>query len=195
MILPILAYGCRSLRQSCTDVQQNDLILASLIDDMWETMYHANGCGLAAPQIGRHINLFIVDSTGTYTQLDDDRREDFFDRNDKGIVETFVNANIVWRSSRMWTDNEGCLSIPGLLLPVTRSWSITIEYSDRYFAKKSRSFSGLTARMIQHEFDHIRGILHIDYLASLRKKLVDNKLKRVSKGLVKPGYPMRISKR
>lgn len=162
---------------------------------MWETMYYANGCGLAAPQIGRNINLFIVDSTSTYTQLDDDQREDLFDKNDIGIVETFVNANIVWRSSRMWTDNEGCLSILGLVLPVTRSWSITIEYSDRHFAKKSRSFSGLTARMIQHEFDHIHGILHIDYLTSLRKKLVENKLKRVSKGLVKTGYPMRISKR
>ncbi|MCF0052667.1 peptide deformylase [Dyadobacter sp. LJ53] len=193
MILPIFAYGCSTLRQPCTDVQTN--IVASLIDDMWETMYHANGCGLAAPQIGRNINLFIVDSKGTYEGLEAHQRQDFFDENDKGLVETFVNANIVWRSGSVWTDDEGCLSIPGLVLPVTRSWSIKIEYSDQHFVKKYRSFDGLTARMIQHEFDHTRGILHIDYLNSLRKKLVKNKLKRVSKGLVKSAYPMHFSKR
>lgn len=192
MILPILAYGWSALRKPCTDVPADFRNLNTLVRDMWETMYQANGCGLAAPQVGHHINLFMVDSKATYENLDPESRQRLFDAGDSGIVETFVNARIMWHSDEVWTDEEGCLSIPGLVRPVARSWSITIEYMDQHLEKQIRTFGGLTARMIQHEFDHTCGILHIDHLTAFQRTLLENKLKKIQRGRIRPAYSMKF---
>lgn len=190
MKLPILAYGNRILKQKCRDVEKNYPELDKLIADMWGTMKNANGCGLASPQIGYPIRLFIVDSKSTFENLDEADRAFYF--RDKGIVETFINAKVIERSEEFWEDNEGCLSIPNLSSKVKRSWTITIEYYNQNFEKQIRSFSGTTARMIQHEYDHIEGILYLDYLKPLTKKLMEAKLKKIAKGQIAPGYPMKF---
>jgi peptide deformylase len=194
MILPILAYGCNVLRQHCHNIEPDFPNLDALISSMWETMYNANGCGLAAPQIGQCINLFVVDSKSTYESYDPAEQAQNFEAGDTGIIETFVNARIVARSERVWAQDEGCLSIPGLDGLVTRNWAITIEYQDQSFEKQIKSFAGKTARMIQHEYDHTQGILYLDYLKPLKRQLMESKLKKLAKGYVKPNYPMKFVK-
>lgn len=190
MILPILAYGHDVLRQPCREVMPGEDGLERLIDNMWHTMQNARGCGLAAPQVNEPMQLFIVDSKSTYDAFDPEERTYFFHEADTGIQETFINAEIVDSSVETWEDEEGCLSIPNLARPVTRPISITIAYSDQDFTRKTRSFSGTTARMIQHEYDHTRGILYLDYLNPLAKKLIAGKLKKISAGLLPAKYPM-----
>src|ERR1044072_7903090 len=151
MQLPILSYGHDILRKQCEEIDANYPDLNSLIDNMWETMYGAHGCGLAAPQVNAPIRLFLVDSKSTYDKMDDGSREDYFVTGDTGIVETFINATIVDESTETWTDEEGCLSIPALAEPVTRPWSVTLEYFNREFQRQTKTFYGTTARMIQHE--------------------------------------------
>jgi len=192
MKLPILAYGNSILRKPCKDIDSRFSGLEDLINNMWDTMRNAEGCGLAAPQIGHDVRLFIVDSKSTYDNLEEADRKDYFDKNDTGILETFINAKILQRSEDLWEDEEGCLSIPGLSQKVRRSWSITIEFLDKDFEKQVRTYSGITARMIQHEYDHIEGILFLDYLKPLTRKLLEAKLKRISKGQVRVKYPMRF---
>jgi len=192
MKLPILAYGNSILRKPCKDIDSRFSGLEDLINNMWDTMRNAEGCGLAAPQIGHDVRLFIVDSKSTYDNLEEADRKDYFDKNDTGILETFINAKIIQRSEDFWEDEEGCLSIPGLSQKVKRSWSITIEFLDKDFEKQVRTYSGITARMIQHEYDHIEGILFLDYLKPLTRKLLEAKLKRISKGQVRVKYPMRF---
>lgn len=183
---PILAYGHSILKQKCKDINSNFVNLNQLITDMWETMHSANGCGLAAPQIGQPIRLFIVDSKTTYENLEDSDKSIYFDENDEGIKETFINARILERSGDLWDNGEGCLSIPSLSQNIKRPWSITISYCTQDFQQQSKSFSGLTARMIQHEYDHTEGILFTDYFKPLTKKLIDSKLKQIAKGRIKP---------
>ncbi|HVY73433.1 MAG TPA: peptide deformylase, partial [Puia sp.] len=166
--------------------------LEQLMADMWETMHQANGCGLAAPQIGQSIRLFIVDSKTTFENLEGTDRKNYFDKNDKGITETFINAKIIDRSEELWEDEEGCLSIPGLTQKVKRHWAISMMYYDRNFEQQTRTFSGSTARMIQHEYDHTEGILFPDYLKPLAKKLIEAKLKKIAKGEIKAKYPMKF---
>lgn len=190
MKLPILAYGQRMLRQKCVDIDAQYPNLQQLIKDMWETMYNANGCGLAAPQIGQPIKLFVVDSKTTYDNLEGDHRQDYFAGGDTGITETFINAKIIGYSGSCWEDREGCLSIPDLSQMVKRHWTITIAYYNQNFQAKTCSFSGLTARMIQHEYDHTEGVLYLDHLKPLTKKLMESRLKRIAKGQVIPKYPM-----
>jgi len=188
----ILAYGHSMLRQQCKDIEKEYSGLDKLIADMWETMRNANGCGLAAPQIGLPVKLFIVDSRTTFENLEEADREIYFDRDDKGIMETFINARIIERSGTLWEDGEGCLSIPGLLQKVKRHWTIKMEYYDHSFGKHIRSFSGTTARMIQHEYDHTEGILYLDYLKPLTKKLMATRLRKIMKGQIRPRYPMKF---
>jgi peptide deformylase len=195
MKLSILSLGHKILKEQCEIVTQDFPKLSQLIIDMWETMQNAKGCGLAAPQIGQPIKLFIVDSKSTYDSLEESDRQVYYDNNDKGIMETFINAKIIERSELSWEDNEGCLSIPDLSQPVKRSWSITIEYYNTDFEKQIRTFNGSTARMIQHEYDHTNGILYIDYLNPLTKRLIYSKLKRIIKGQIKPKYPMKFIKK
>jgi peptide deformylase len=178
------------LRRKCAAVAMNYPGLEKLIADMWETLYTANGCGLAAPQVDVPIKLFLVDSLQTYEHADDEERKTFFD-GDSGVRETFINARIISRSDEIWTDDEGCLSIPGIYQPIERSWTIIIEYLDKEFTLQTKTFKGITARMIQHEFDHTEGILHLDYLKPLTRKLLQSKLTKISKGKLKAPYPMR----
>lgn len=186
----ILAYGHHILKQKCNDIEKDYPELDKLIADMWETMENANGCGLASPQIGLPIRLFIVDSKSTFDNLGEEDRKFYFPQDDKGIMETFINAKIIQRSEELWEDEEGCLSIPNLFYKVKRNWAITIEYYNRNFEKQIRAFSGTTARMIQHEYDHTEGVLYLDYLKPLTKRLMASKLQKILKGQIVPAYPM-----
>ena len=186
----ILAYGHHILKQKCNDIEKDYPELDKLIADMWETMENANGCGLASPQIGLPIRLFIVDSKSTFDNLGEEDRKFYFPQDDKGIMETFINAKIIQRSEELWEDEEGCLSIPNLFYKVKRNWAITIEYYNRNFKKQIRTFSGTTARMIQHEYDHTEGVLYLDYLKPLTKRLMASKLQKILKGQIVPAYPM-----
>ena len=185
----ILAYGHGILKKECHEIEKSYPGLVEIISDMWETMRKANGCGLAAPQIGLPIKLFVVDSKTTFENLDEQDRQNYFDR---GIAETFINAKITERSEETWEDEEGCLSIPRLNQNVRRSWGIKIEYFDKDFQWQTKSFSGATARMVQHEYDHTLGILYLDYLKPLVKRLMAPKLKQIMKGRIRPEYPMRF---
>lgn len=186
----ILAYGHHILKQKCNDIEKDYPELDKLIADMWETMENANGCGLASPQIGLPVRLFIVDSKSTFDSLGEEDRKFYFPQDDKGIMETFINAKIIQRSEELWEDEEGCLSIPNLFYKVKRNWAITIEYYNRNFKKQIRTFSGTTARMIQHEYDHTEGVLYLDYLKPLTKRLMASKLQKILKGQIVPAYPM-----
>ncbi len=192
MIRPIFAFGHAILKQTCYDIEKNYPQLNTLISDMWETMKNANGCGLASPQIGLPIRLFIVDSKTTFDNLDEADRKIYFDQNDAGIKETFINAKIIDRSAETWEDEEGCLSIPDLSHKISRPWKITIAFYNQDFVAQTKTYSGLTARMIQHEFDHTEGILFLDYLKPLTKKLFDGKLKKIVKAKIKTKYPMKF---
>ena len=193
MTLPILSYGHSILRQPCDEVDRDYPALDVLIDNMWETLYGANGCGLAAPQVNLPIRLFLVDSQTTYENLNIQERQAYFS-GDTGIKEVFINAQITEKSDELWTDTEGCLSIPTLAEEVKRPWSITITYYDRQFQKLTKTFRGATARMIQHEFDHTEGVLYLDYLQPIRRTLLKNKLKKIAAGKVKVKYPMKFLK-
>ncbi|GET23973.1 peptide deformylase [Prolixibacter sp. NT017] len=168
--------------------------LDRLIDNMWETMQNANGSGLAAPQVGVPIRLFIVDSKSTFESLDESDRATYYQSEDRGIKEAFINARITKRSEQYWEDEEGCLSIPGLSQPVRRPWSITVEYYNSDFIKQTQTFSGTTARIIQHEYDHVEGILYIDHLKPITKRLIQSRLKRIINGRVETNYPMNFPK-
>lgn len=190
MNLPIVAYGNRILKQKCIEVNKNSQEIQDLIVNMWETMENSNGCGLSSPQINKPLQLFIVDSQITFENLDTEDQLLYFERNDKGIRETFINAKIISTSEEAWVDYEGCLSIPGLSQKVERPWGITIEYLDQNFNRQTKTFTGLTARIIQHEYDHTQGVLYIDHLKPLTRKMIESKLKKIVHGNIKTGYPM-----
>lgn len=189
MVLPIVAYGHDILRQKCRNINPQYPGLKDLVEDMWQTLHVANGCGLAAPQVNHAIRLFIIDSVQPHNSFDLRSRKQYFDR-DTGIRETFINAQIIGRSDATWKEEEGCLSIPALAEEVERPWSITMEYLDSHFQLHTRTFSGSTARMIQHEYDHIEGILYLDYLDPLKRSLWKRKLEKIAEGKVKAKYPM-----
>lgn len=185
MILPIIAYGDPVLRVECDEIDANYPNLEKLIADMYETMYASHGVGLAAPQIGLPIRLFIVDASA------------FADEDPKleGFKKTFINAYIVEEEGEEWDFEEGCLSIPGVRENVRRKPTITIEYMDENFELKEETFSGMAARIIQHEHDHTDGILFVDHVKPLKRRLVQNKLKEISKGRVEVDYRMKFPKR
>jgi peptide deformylase len=190
MILPIVPYGKNVLRQKCKEIDPHYPNLDKLIDDMWETLYAADGAGLAAPQVNHPIKLFIVDSGEMYDRMEPDERTEYF-VDDEGIKETFINAAIVESSTDAWVQKEGCLSIPTLSEDVERPWTIRITYFDRDFQQHTKTYSGTTARVIQHEFDHTEGKLYLDYVNPLKRKLLYGKLVRISKGMIKTKYPMK----
>lgn len=192
MNLPILAYGNNILKQKCLQINEITPEIHQLVNDMWDTMENANGCGLASPQIGKPLQLFVVDSQITYQNLDTEDQILYFEKGDKGIKETFINAKIIHSSEEAWEDYEGCLSIPGLSQKVKRPWEITIEYLDRNFLKHTKTFKGMTARIIQHEYDHTQGVLYINRLKPLTKKLMESKLKKIASGNIVTGYPMKF---
>ena len=187
MILPIVAYGDAVLRKKCEDIAKDYPNLQKLIDDMFDTMEKARGVGLAAPQIGKAIRLFVVDSE-RMTDDDDDTP------NAEGIREVFINAKILEETGKEWAYEEGCLSIPSIREDVSRKPKVVIQYYDRNFNLKEETFEGLTARVIQHEYDHIEGKLFIDYLKPLKRSLLKGKLENISKGKVDVSYKMKFPK-
>lgn len=189
MILPIVAYGDPVLRKVGKEIDKEYPQLEKLIADMKETMYNANGVGLAAPQIGKDIRLFIIDASpfAEDEELSEEERTVL-----EGFKRVFINAKIVKEEGDEWAFSEGCLSIPSINEDVFRQETITIEYQDENFEKHTETLSGLPARVFQHEYDHIEGILFTDKLSSLKKRLIKKKLENISKGKVNAGYRMRF---
>lgn len=192
MILPIVAYGAPVLRKVAKDIAPDYKDLAKLIADMWETMYASNGVGLAAPQINRDVRIFVMDSAQIFEHQEKDEKGQYPD--EPGIKRVFINPHVVELEGEEWSYNEGCLSIPKIREDIMRPETVTLEYVDENFEPHTETFNGLTARIIQHEYDHIEGKLFIDYLKPLRKKLLQGKLNDISKGKVKVDYKMTFAK-
>ena len=191
MVLPIIAYGDPVLRKVATDISPDYPNLNTLIANMYDTMNHAYGVGLAAPQIGLPIRLFVVDTAPFADDDDLTEEERTFLSNFK---KTFINATITEETGDKWLFNEGCLSIPGVREDVSRQKQITIEFLDEQFTPQRLTLNGLAARVVQHEYDHIEGILFTDKLSSFKKQLIKGKLTNISKGKVKVDYRMKFYK-
>ena len=187
MILPIVAYGDIVLRKKGIDIDKDYPFLKELIDNMFETMYNASGVGLAAPQIGKAIRLFIVDASPFYDLEDYHEDEQEYIKNFKKV---FINAEIIEEEGDEWAFNEGCLSIPGINEDVNRQPTIRIKYVDENFEPHEETLTGIVARIVQHEYDHIDGVLFTDKISNFKKRLVKGKLEKISKGQVKVEYPM-----
>ena len=188
MILPIVAYGANILRKEAVDISPDYPGLQKLIADMWETMYNSNGVGLAAPQINKDIRLFVMDSAQIFEHQEEDEKGKY--RDEPGIKKVFINAHVKSLHGDEWNYNEGCLSIPKIREDIMRPEEVTLEYEDENFELHTETFYGLTARIIQHEYDHIDGKLFIDYLKPLKKKMLQGKLNDISKGKIKVDYKM-----
>jgi len=192
MILPIVAYGAGVLRTVAKDIGSDYPDLKKLIEDMWETMYASSGVGLAAPQINRGIRLFIIDSTQVFEGMDEDDVKKYPDA--PGTKQVFINAHIKELNGEEWSYNEGCLSIPKVREDIYRTEEVTLAYLDENFEPHTRTFSGITGRIILHEYDHIEGKLFIDYLKPLKRRLIKGKLEDISKGKVRVDYKMTFIK-
>ena len=190
MVLPIIAYGDPVLRKVCEPVSADYPNLKQTIADMFETMYNANGVGLAAPQVGLAIRIFVIDTEPFSGD------EDFTDVENEQLrtfKRVFINARMLKEEGEQWGFNEGCLSIPEVREDVYRHEQITLEYFDEDFNKKTEVFDGLIARVIQHEYDHIEGILFTDRISSLKKRLISKKLQNIMDGKARPDYKMRFA--
>ena len=189
MILPIVAYGDPVLKKRATEISKDHPNLEQIIANMYETMYGAHGVGLAAPQVGLSIRLFLVD-TAPFSEDESYTPEEQAEL--KAFKRTFINANIIEESGEEWSFNEGCLSIPNVREEVWRCPKVKIEYQDEGFTTHVEEFEGLIARVIQHEYDHIEGILFTDKVSSLKKRLLKGKLTNISKGKTSVDYRMRF---
>ncbi|MBQ0735763.1 peptide deformylase [Aquimarina celericrescens] len=189
MILPIVAYGDAVLKKKAKEIEKEYPKLDELLENMFETMYAAHGVGLAAPQVGLPIRLFLVDTApfSEDEELSEDDREQL-----KGFRKVFINATIIEETGEEWSFTEGCLSIPDIREDVFRNETIKINYFDENFVEHTETYDGLVARVIQHEYDHIEGILFTDKLSSLKKRLIKGKLTNISKGKVNADYRMRF---
>ena len=191
MILPIIAYGDSVLNKIGKDIKEDYPKLTNLIDNMWDTMYNAAGVGLAAPQIGLPIRLFLIDTT----PFAEDKDLPLEERTKlKEFKKVFINAKIIEETGDKWIFNEGCLSIPDIREDISRKNTITIRYMGEDFKLKTERYNGLIARVIQHEYDHIEGVLFTDNLSSLKKRLLKGKLRKISKGKITVDYRMRFPK-
>ena len=190
MILPIVAYGHPVLRKVAHDIQAEFPGLDKLIEDMWETMYASNGVGLAAPQIGKDIRLFVMDSAQIFNNMDEKEKQEDNYPDAPGIKQVFINAHIVEELGDDWAYNEGCLSIPKIREDIFRAEEVTLSYLDQNFHKHTKTFNGVTGRIILHEYDHIDGKLFIDHISPLKRKLLKRKLDDISKGNVSVDYKM-----
>jgi len=189
MILPIVAYGDTVLRKKAEDISKDYPMLEELVANMYDTMYNAFGVGLAAPQIGLAVRLFLVDTT-PFAEDDDYTAEEQEEL--KVFKRTFINAKILEESGDEWAFNEGCLSIPDVREDVFRKPNVTIQYQDENFVTHTERFEGFIARVIQHEYDHIEGILFTDKLSALKKRLIRARLGNISKGKIEVDYKMRF---
>ena len=190
MIIPIYGYGEPVLRQVGADVSQDYPNLKEIIANMYDTMYNAYGVGLAAPQVGLPIRLFIID-TEPFSDSDDLTKEEQAQL--KNFKQTFINAKMLKEEGEEWSFNEGCLSIPDVREDVYRNERITIEYCDENFVKKTEVYDGLIARVIQHEYDHIEGVLFTDKISMLKKTLIKKKLQNIMDGKAFPDYRMKFA--
>jgi peptide deformylase len=188
MVLPIVAYGHPALRKVAKDIMPGHAGLEKLIEDMWETMYASNGVGLAAPQVNRDIRLFVVDTVQMFSSMDEDEAKKFPDA--PGVKGVFINAHIVELNGEEWPYNEGCLSIPRIREDIYRHESVTLQFRDANFESHILHFTGLSARVILHEYDHIEGKLFIDHITPLKRKLMKGRLADISKGKVDVDYKM-----
>lgn len=188
MILPIVAYGHPVLRKMSTDITPDYPELATLIANMWETLYNSNGVGLAAPQVNKPIRLFLVDTIQIVENFDEEDRREYPD--EKPIKRVFINAHKVEEQGEPWPYSEGCLSIPKIREDVMRKEKVKLRYMDEHFKEQEEAFDGITARVILHEYDHIDGKLFIDHLAPLKRRLMKKKLDDISKGKVNVNYRM-----
>jgi len=183
-ILPIVAYGDPVLKRVADEIETDYPELGQLVDNMFETMYNASGVGLAAPQIGLSIRLFIVDATPfceDHPELD-------------GFVKVFINPIILEESGKKWDFNEGCLSIPDIREDISRKPKILIEYYDENWELQEKEFDGMAARVIQHEYDHIEGILFTDHLPALKRRMLKGRLKDITMGNIDVKYRMKYPK-
>ncbi|MCB0733905.1 MAG: peptide deformylase [Flavobacteriales bacterium] len=183
MIFPIRAFGDPVLRKKCDSIPTDYPDLKELINSMYETMDESNGVGLAAPQIGLDIRLFVIDSTSMY------------DKDGEGVRTAFINAEMLEETEKPWAFEEGCLSIPHIRENVDRHAKIRLKYQDENFKWHEAEFDGMTARVIQHEYDHIEGILFIDHISPLKRRLLKGKLADISKGKISVDYRMKFPKR
>ena len=192
MILPIVSYGSSVLKKTAKEITSDYPNLNELIANMWETMYAANGVGLAAPQIGLSIRVFVIDASP------------FVDEENMSVKEietintfkkVFINPKIISEEGNLWDFNEGCLSIPDIREDVSRKEEILINFFDENFEPQKLKLNGLAARVVQHEFDHIEGVLFTDHLSSLKKRLIKNKLSLISKGDITVDYKMSFPKK
>ena len=189
MILPIVAYGDPILKRRAKEISSSSKDLEILLKNMWETMYAANGVGLAAPQVGKSLRLFIVDGSpfSVEASLTEDEKNEL-----KGFKKVFINPKILQKSDDLENFNEGCLSIPDVRGDVTRPTTIKIKYQNQYFKEITEHISGLPSRIVQHEYDHLEGILFTDKLSALKKKLLKNKLLKISRGNINVDYLMKF---
>jgi len=191
MILPIVAFGDPVLRSKSKEIKEDYDNLDNLINDMWETMYNAKGVGLAAPQIGKSIRVFVVDAS----PFSEDEELELSERKKIiGFKKVFINPRIVRQSSKLCSFNEGCLSIPDIRENVKREDEIEINFFDQNFNQQILKIDGLRARVVQHEYDHIEGILFTDKISSFKRKIISNKLKNISSGKISVPYPMSFDK-
>lgn len=180
MIYPIVAYGDPVLKKIALDIEKGATDVKQLADDMFETMYESHGVGIAAPQIGKSIRMFVIDAE----PLDED--------NLKGFKKVFINPIIIEERGKDWAFEEGCLSIPGIRADIFRKEIIVIRYFDTDWKEHTEEFDSYAARVIQHEYDHIQGILFTDYLSAMKKRLLKSKLTDISRGQVKAEYRMKF---
>jgi peptide deformylase len=192
MILPIVSYGSSVLKKTAKEITSDYPNLSELIANMWETMYAANGVGLAAPQIGLSIRVFVIDASP------------FVDEENMGIEEieilntfkkVFINPKIIREEGKLWDFNEGCLSIPEVREDISRKEEIFINFFDENFELQKLKLNGLAARVVQHEYDHVEGVLFTDHLSSLKKRLIKNRLTLISKGDISVDYKMSFPKK
>ncbi|MEP6712789.1 MAG: peptide deformylase [Ferruginibacter sp.] len=188
MILPIVAYGSPILRKVSADIAPDYPGLEKLISEMWETMYNSNGVGLAAPQVNKEIRLFVMDSEQIFANQEDDEKGKYPD--DPGFKGVFINAHITKLDGEEWSYNEGCLSIPKIREDIIRNEIVTVDYMDENFKSHTKTFNGITGRVILHEYDHTDGKLFIDYIKPLKRTLMKRKLDDISRGKIKVDYRM-----
>ncbi len=186
--MPIVAYGHPVLRKVARDIDASYPDLAKFIEDMWETMYASSGVGLAAPQVNRDIRLFVVDTEQMFRNMEEDEPENFDDA--PGFKGVFINAHLVETEGEEWPYNEGCLSIPKIREDIYRDEAVVLRFQDENFEEKVQRFTGLTARVILHEYDHIEGKLFIDHISPLKRKLMKGKLNDITKGKISVDYKM-----
>lgn len=189
MILPVVAYGDPVLKKIAKEITSEYPDFEKFMSNMWETMYNAQGVGLAAPQVGRSVRVFVVDAS-PFAKDEDQSAEQ--QESLKNFKKAFINPVIIEETGEEWVFNEGCLSIPDVREDIYRKENVTIKYFDENFIEHTETYNGLIARVIQHEYDHIEGILFTDKLSSLKKRIIKGKLTNISKGKVNADYRMRF---